>query len=194
MQKGDYLTTILRSPKTVFSFREIVMLWGEANSNAARVRINYYIKNNKLIALRRGLYAKDESYDHLELATKIIIPAYISFETVLTRAGVVFQYYEQIFVASYLTRTIVCDSQTYSYKKLKRTILVNHHGIEDAGNYAVATTERAFLDTLYINKDYYFDNLAPINWDKTFALLSIYDNQRMNKQVNNLYKQSKNDK
>jgi len=41
--------------------------------------------------LRRGLYAKDNSYDKNELATKIYIPSYISFETVLRNAGAIFQ-------------------------------------------------------------------------------------------------------
>jgi hypothetical protein len=193
MQKGDYITTILRSPKTVFSFKDIMMLWSEANSNAARVRVNYYVKSKKLIPLRRGIYAKDESYNRLELATKIITPAYVSFETVLTRAGIIFQYYEQIFVASYLSRTIVCNNQTYAFKKIKRAILTNREGIENLETYAIATTERAFLDTLYINKDYYFDNLAPLNWEKVFAILPIYENTRMAKKINNLYKQNKND-
>jgi len=47
MKKGDYISTILRSEKTVFSFKDIVLLWGDSG-NAARVRINYYLKNNDL--------------------------------------------------------------------------------------------------------------------------------------------------
>ena len=31
--------------------------------------------------------------------------------------------------------------------------------------YYVASKERAFLDILYLNKDYHFDNLSPLNFD-----------------------------
>ncbi|OGT05980.1 MAG: hypothetical protein A2X78_02795 [Gammaproteobacteria bacterium GWE2_37_16] len=187
MQKGNYIDAILRAKKTVFTFKEIALLWREAGTNTTRVRINYYIKKEKLLSLRRGIYVKDKDYNKLELATKIITPAYVSFETVLAKEGIVFQYYDRIFVASYLTRDIVCDSQVYSFKKIKRLILTNNIGVENKEECSVATKERAFLDTLYINKDYYFDNLVPLDWDKVFAILPIYQNQRMNKKVKELY-------
>jgi len=39
-----------------------------------------------------------------ELAVKINTPSYISFETVLAQAGVIFQFYESVFVASHLSK------------------------------------------------------------------------------------------
>ena len=111
MRKGNYLTTILRSPKTVFSNQDIAMLWGEPSSEAVRVRLNYYVKQGLLYRIRRGLYAKDKKYNKLELATRIFTPAYVSFETILSKEGVIFQFYSQIFVASYLTREITIDDQ-----------------------------------------------------------------------------------
>jgi predicted transcriptional regulator of viral defense system len=55
-----------------------------------------------------------------EIATKIYKPSYISFETVLSQSGVIFQYYSQIFVASYLTREIEVDGQKYFYRKINK--------------------------------------------------------------------------
>ena len=86
MKKGNYILAILRSKKTVFSFKDIALLWRDS-SKAARVRINYYVKNGDIYPVCRGFYAKDRNYDKFELATKIYAPAYISFETVLGRAG-----------------------------------------------------------------------------------------------------------
>lgn len=190
MKKGNYISVILRSKKTVFSFKDIALLWGDSD-NAARVRLNYYTKNNQLYRLRRGFYAKDKNYDKLELAAKIFTPAYVSFETVLARAGITFQYYRQIFVASYLTRDIVCNNQTYSYRKIKKLVLTNHIGIENKKECSLATKERAFLDTIYINKDYHFDNLSPIDWNKIFEILPIYSNKRMAKKVKEFYENFK---
>jgi hypothetical protein len=44
MQKGDYITAILRSSKTVFTTKDIALMWHEPSSNATRVRLNYYFR------------------------------------------------------------------------------------------------------------------------------------------------------
>jgi hypothetical protein len=193
MKKGDYLTTILRSKKTVFSFKDIALLWGDGG-NAAKSRINYYVKNGDLYHIRRGFYAKDKEYDKNELATKIYTPAYISFETVSGANGLTFQYYSQIFVASYLTREIKCDDQTYFFKKIKDEILTNKIGLANEGEYLAAAPERAMLDMLYVYKRYYFDNLSGLDWDKVFEILPIYNNKAMEKRVNKLFLETKADK
>lgn len=177
------ILTILRSDKTVFSFKDILLACEEENPSLLRRRLSYYTTQGELYRIRRGLYAKDKNYNRLELATKIFTPSYISFETVLLAAGIIFQHYEQIFVASYQTKELVCDKKLYSFKKIKDDILTNVIGVEDKNNYSIASTERAFLDTIYLNKEYHFDNLLPLNWDKALAMLPLYDNKRMNKKV-----------
>lgn len=194
MGKGDYLTAILRSPKTVFTYGDIFLLWGEQSSNSARVRLNYYVRNGDLYRIRRGMYAKDKNYNKTELASRIFTPSYVSFETVLAKEGVTFQYYSQIFIASYLSREILIDQQIYSFKKIKDDILTNPLGIENKDELSIATKERAFLDTLYINTDYYFDNLGSLNWDKILEMVEIYQNKRMLKKVKELYAIASNSK
>lgn len=185
MEKGEYLGSILRSDKTVFSTKDILLLWGEPGSNAAKARVNYYARTGKLYRIRRGFYAKDKNYNSLELATKILTPSYISFETALSKAGVTFQFYgTTIFVASYLKREVNADGALYSYRRMKKDILTNNAGIEVKKNYSIATPERAFLDVVYLYKDYHFDNLAPLDWNKVRTLLPIYrGNKRMEKKV-----------
>ncbi len=185
MEKNDILN-ILRSKNSVFSFKDVLLASQDKNPALLIRRLNYYIKQGELYSIRRGFYAKDKNYDKFELAAKIYTPSYISFETVLTRAGVVFQYYSQVFVASYLTREIKADSQVYSYKKLKDPVLTNNAGVEYNENYSIATCERAFLDVLYLHKNYHFDNLKPLNMDKVLAILPIYNNKRMEKEVKKL--------
>ncbi|MDP3093581.1 MAG: type IV toxin-antitoxin system AbiEi family antitoxin domain-containing protein [bacterium] len=187
MEKADILS-ILRSNNTVFSFKEILLSSGETNPALLRRRISYYIKKGELYPVRRGMYAKDKNYEKLELATKIFSPSYISFETVLGGAGVTFQFYGQIFVASYLTREITADGQAYAYKKIKDKILTDPAGIEKRDNYSIALPERAFLDVIYLCKDYHFDNLSPLNWNKVYEILPIYGgNKRMEKKVKQYY-------
>ncbi|MBI2634990.1 MAG: hypothetical protein HYW79_00345 [Parcubacteria group bacterium] len=186
MQKSEILN-ILRANNTVFTFKEILLASEGTNTLLLKRRLNYYVKKGELYSIRRGFYAKDKNYDKLELATKIYTPSYISFETVLRQAGMIFQYYERIFIASYITREITADNQTYEYRRVKDTILTNSVGIEKKEYYSIASPERAFLDVLYVSKDYYFDNLRSLNWDKVFELLPIYANKRMEKVVNKIF-------
>lgn len=191
MQKGDYLDSLLRSRKSVFTVKDIALLWQEPNTDAARVRLNYYVKKDELYRIRRGLYAKSKEYSKLELATRIFTPAYVSFETVLAKEGLIFQFQTHITIASYLTREISVDGQIYSYKAMKAGVLTNSVGVTHAEETSLASKERAFLDTLYVNADFHFDNLRSIDWGKTMSFLPIYDNLRMSKKVNQLFSLSK---
>ena len=179
---------ILRSKNTVFSFKEILLASCEEKPQLLKRRLSYYVKKGELYPIRRGLYAKDKNYNQLELATKILTPSYVSFETILIEAGVIFQHYDTIFVATYQTKNIVCDAHTYSFRKIKDTILTNNAGIENRGNYFAASKERAFLDVLYLNKDYHFDNLSPLDQNKILILLPIYNNKRMGNKVKSYFK------
>lgn len=188
--KGNYLSAILRSNKTVFTTEDIALLWHEPLSPKTLVRINYYVKQGELIPLRRGIYAKNENYNKLELATRIITPAYVSFETILAREGVIFQFYMPIFVASYTTRQLLVDKQVYTYRKIKHEILLNPLGVEHTNETSSAVLERALLDTLYVGALSYFDNLRSINWELLFSILPIYTNRQLEKKVEKLYKDS----
>lgn len=190
-KKGEYLEVLLRSPQTLFTTKDVALLWGEDQKQVITNRLNKYVVAGKLTRVRRGIYAKDEHYDRLELATRIYTPAYISFETVLTRAGLNFQYYDSIFVASYVTREIEVNGQMLSFIRMKGDVLSDVAGIEQLGGYSVASKERAFLDRIYISKDYHFDHLDVLDWDKVFVLLPIYHNKRMEKKVGDYFKHYK---
>lgn len=192
--KGEYLDILLRSSKTVFSTKDVALLWGEERENTVSARLNKYVKAGKLIRVRRGLYAKDKNYDKFELATRIYTPSYISFETVLTRAGINFQYYSNIFVASYVKREIEIGDQKITFIRMKNYVLSNTAGIEHKAGFAIATKERAFLDRIYVSKDYHFDHLDPLDWDKVFEILPIYNNKRMIKKVNKYFEHYKSTK
>lgn len=187
MGKSDILT-LLRSKNTVFTFKDLSLVWNETDANLIKKRVYRYVKMGKLYPIRRGIYAKDDNYDKNELATRIYTPAYISLESVLAKEGIVFQSYNQIFVVSYLAREIACDGQTYVFRRIKDTILTNSLGIEKKDNYHIASKERAFLDTIYLNKDYHFDNLSSINWNECFEMLPIYDNKAMSIRLASYYK------
>lgn len=185
----NFLTIIYGSKQTVFTSLEVAILIGEKDANKLKAKLAYYVKTGKLIRLRRGIFSKREDYNRNELAVRIYAPAYISFETILTRTGVVFQYYETVFVASYLSRNLNFKGNKFAYRKLKNETLANKKGLINRGTYFEATRERAFLDVLYLSGDYYFDNLRGIDWKVCFDLVAIYKNKTLEKKLNNYYKE-----
>ena len=132
-----------------------------------------------MILLTRGVFAKDKNYDKYELATKIYTPSYVSFETALREAGIIFQHYDTLFVAGPWPRTITINKTMITFRKLKDIVLFNPAGVDNKDNYGIASPERAFLDTIYLFPKYYFDNLRFIDWDKCFELVKIYRNRQL---------------
>jgi hypothetical protein len=182
------ITKVLRAENTVFTIKDLAILWQETNSNLLKSKANYYVKTGQLKQIRRGIYAKNSDYEQFELACKIYKPSYISLNTVNAMNGLNFQYYSSIFVISYLSREIKVDGCGYNFHKIKDSILTNMQGIKNENGYSIATLERGFLDTVYMYGDKHFDNLNPINWDKAYELVTIYDNKRMIRSLDSYYK------
>lgn len=182
----DIILAIYKNIRTVFRLKDIAMITGESNFESLNKKLNYYVHKGKLQNPRKGIYTKPD-YNHEELANCIYTPTYISLEYVLQKAGIIFQYDKRITSVSYLSRTLIVEDWPYSFRKLKGELLVNTAGIIRQNNYInIATTERAFLDTLYLEKDFYFDNINPLNKELILALLPIYQSKSLTQRVTKL--------
>ncbi len=179
----NLVAKLYQSTKTVLTNKDLALIWQETNKDNLKSKIAYYVKRGALIRLTRGVFAKDKNYSKRELAASIYTPSYISFETVLRDAGMIFQYYETIFVAGPFSKTMEVCGQTITFRKLKNELLFNSSGVLFKDNYNVATPERAFLDMVYLFPGYYFDNLNSIDWDKCFELAVMYKNKQMIKRL-----------
>lgn len=176
-------TKLYQSTKTVFTNKDLALIWEETNPDNLKAKIAYYVKRGTLTRLTRGVFAKNKNYSPKELAASLYTPSYISFETVLRQAGVIFQHYDTIFLAGPWPKNMKIDKTTITFRKLKDTVLFNPSGIANEGNYSIASPERAFLDMIYLFPKYYFDNLKRINWEKCFELVKIYGNKRLVKRL-----------
>lgn len=185
----NFILTLYQQPQTIFSFTDLQILFPKEARKSLQNKIHYATKTNKLQNLRRGIYAKLK-YKNLELANKIYTPSYLSFETVLTKKDMVFQTYQTIFLASYLSRTITINHQDFSFRKLKNSILSDPRGLILTKGYTIATKERAFLDAVYLYGDYHFDNLRPLDWNLVKKLTPIYQSQILIKRVKEYHAQS----
>lgn len=183
MATDNLIAKLYQSPKTILTTKDLALIWGETNTVNLLSKIKYYVKVGSLIRLARGVFAKSKEYDAKELATSIYTPSYISFETVLREAGIIFQHYDSIFVAGPYPMTRQIDDKIISFRKLKNSILYNALGLKNEKNYNIATPERAFLDTIYLFPKFYFDNLHSLNWEQCFELVKIYGNKQLIKRL-----------
>lgn len=189
---NNVILKLYSRPETVFTLNEVSQLFPEIAYESLRDRLYYFAKVGKLKRLHQSIYAKAD-YNPYELANKLYKPSYISLETVLGQGNVVFQYYETIFVVSYLTRTVSAGGISIQYRQIKGEVLTNTEDIEQKDGYFIATLERAFLDAVYIYKNYHFDNLGVINWEKVDSLKKIYKSKAFERRVENYYKDYKED-
>lgn len=185
--RNNIILELYKKPQTVFTFKELSLLFPDLSYQSLKDRLKYAVDTGKLKRLRRGIYVKD-NYNPFELANKIYTPSYISLETVLQKEGVIFQEYETIFVVSYLTRMVLINGLKVYYRKIKEEVLVNKEGIREENGYYIATKERAFLDAIFLYKNYHFDNLGVLDWNIVKKLVKIYKSRKLKKRVMEYYK------
>ena len=112
----------------------------------------------------------------------------MSLEYVLQISGVIFQYDTRITSASYLSRELTIDDRLFSYRRIKQDIIMEGAGIfRDSHHVNMAMPERAFLDILYLNKDFYFDNLEPLDKHKIDKIIPAYKSISLQKRVHKLF-------
>ena len=181
--KSEIILSIYKDKRSVFKLKDIALLSGDTDFQLLNLKLNYYVRTGKLQNPRKGIYAKPE-YKPEELACTIYTPSYISLETVLQKAGVIFQYDSRLTVISYLSRNIEIEGRTYRFRKLKNEILINTMGIERLENQVnIAIPERAFLDLLYLNTNYYFDNLNSLKPDLIQKIMPLYQSKTLEKKA-----------
>ncbi len=183
--RKDIVLSLYKDERTVFRLIDVAMLTEETDIQRLSKKLNYYVRKGKLQNPRKGIYTKP-GYKPEELACRIYSPSYISLEYVLQKAGIIFQLDRKITVVSYLSRNIEVDKQSISYRKIKGELLVNTSGLRKFPTHVIADPERAFLDMLYLNPNFYFDNLNPLDKKLLIKLLSVYQSKALSQRVNKI--------
>ena len=182
----NLLISVYRDSRTVFRLKDIALLTGATNFQSLNSKLNYYVRTGRILNPHKGIYAK-RGYNPEELSCRVYSPSYISLEYVLQKSGVIFQYDPGITVISYLSRSIDIDDLSLRFRKVKGEILVNSAGIHQAKNHInIASTERAFLDLMYLDPGYYIDNPGPLDKKEIKRLLGVYDNRSLNSRINEM--------
>lgn len=167
------MNELLQINRKIFHTGDLAVLWDISNKNTLYTAIKRYVQKGLLIPIYKGLYATlpPAQLDPLDLGKAIIHRyTYLTTESVLVQAGVIFQaVYAYTFVSD-LNKKVTVGSTSFLFRKLKQDYLNNPVGlIERNGNF-IASTERAVADMLYFNPRYHFDAPDGIDFEKIKAI------------------------
>lgn len=169
-----YVAQLLKSKQTVFTYETLASILHIEKKETIKSLCKRLVQSGILVHIYAGIWTLVE-YDHNEFASKLRSPSYISLETVLQKAGIIFQDYSNTTTMVWtnsLSKTI--DNHLYQYRKLQQSILLDPLGVIYTGRYMIATPERAVADMLYFYHHYYFDHPYDIDIDKLNMIKYIY--------------------
>ncbi len=167
--KQNRFVDIIRFGGLIFHTNDLARIWKINTGRTLIITLKRYVDSGLLYRLYRGLYSLKPIADLDPLlvgVAAISSYSYLSCETVLAKHGVIFQSLNYFTFISDKSKRLTISSHNYYYRQLKKDFLYNDFGVNKNNILNEASLERAVADTLYFNPNYYFDNPAPINWEK----------------------------
>ena len=181
-----------KTGKTVFSTSELAAYFSIENKEVLYVNISRMKSAGLLDTIQRGLYAiTNTEINNFELAGNLKKNSYISFETVLAKEGIIHQWYGTYFCASDRKLNLENKYGKFSFRRMPEKILNNRLGIQNIDNYFIATKERAICDYFYVAKFQHFDDTSEIDKSILIEISIIYENSRLEKDIDKLIKMIK---
>ena len=177
------ITKLIETKKTVFNIEDLAKINNSLNRDYLKVLLVRMVKRKELIRIYKGIYTYTSDYNKLELANKLKKPSYVSLQRVLFDNGIIFQdFSSKITSVSNNTYSVKVESCEYSYFKIKDEILTNPIGLTIESAFRIATVERAICDTVYLFKNFYFDNIKNVDKEALLRISKIY-NKRVKNEI-----------
>lgn len=161
---------------------ELASLWGITNRNTLTVSIHRYVKQGILTPIYRGLYATRplSTIPPYRIGAAIIHQyCYVSTETVLAAAGIIFQELSAMTFVSSRAKQGTVNGTTFRFRQMAPKLLMQPIGISDIDGVLWASPERAYADMLYFAPTYHLDNPEGLDMKKVSAIRKAvgYDRQ-----------------
>ena len=167
------IDALLKQDQKLFHTRDLSLLWGVSNKNTLYTTIKRYVDKKILIPIHKGFYSsvplKDIDLYRLGIGF-LHTYGYVSCETILVQAGIIFQQAQAITLVSSKSVSFSVAGHHYISRKIKDMFLYNKQGIEMKNGVLMATISRAIADMVYLQPRYHFDNPKSIDWKEVKAL------------------------
>jgi hypothetical protein len=167
------INELLKLDRKIYHTNDLAILWDISNKNTLYTTIKRYVQKGVLIPVYKGLYSTLplSQLDPLQLGKAVIHRyTYLTTESVLAQAGVIFQAVYAVTFVSNTSKKVSVGTMSFLFRQLKEQYLNNPTGISNQNGVFVATPERAAADMLYFNPRYHFDVPENIDFKKVKSI------------------------
>lgn len=148
MKQVDFLKKLRELNKSFYTVSDIQAILGK-DSAVVRNEIRRLIGRGSLKRLGRNVYVSPfQHYDIEEIACQLHLPCYLSFETALSRYGILSQVpYTITFATTRRSKKIMLGGREVEYRHLDSKLFFGYKLLD---HLQIAEPEKALLDQLYL--------------------------------------------
>ncbi|MCK5884732.1 MAG: hypothetical protein KAG61_13660 [Bacteriovoracaceae bacterium] len=152
----DFYSKIVKTIKSsIFTDEDLKLIFCDKNLSQIHNSLSYYLKKQKIIKYKRGVYSLSEShlpFSELVLAAKLYGPSYISFESALSFHGLIPEAVYEFTSACFQSKKKIFKTEagnfSYSHSPIEPFLLE----VEEVDGVLIAAPIRALFDTVYKRK------------------------------------------
>jgi predicted transcriptional regulator of viral defense system len=147
----DLVRNISRFNKPYWSVTDLEKILGYQSRRTLLVVLHRLAREGVLTRMRRGIYRVSiHSVEGARLANLLYTPSYLSFESALSRYGILSQIpYTITLATTRRSKKMILDGTAVEYRQLREDLFFGHRlekGLD------IAEPEKALLDALYLAK------------------------------------------
>lgn len=148
MKQVEFLKKLKKLNKSYYTVSDFQMILGQ-NRATTRKKTHSFVKSGILKRIGKNVYVVPLfSYDLEEIAAYLYAPCYLSFESALSKYGILSQIpYTMTFATSRRSKKVVLDDQEIEYRRLKPELFFGYKLVKGL---PIAEPEKALLDELYL--------------------------------------------
>lgn len=160
MKSTELLKKLDKINKSFYTIGDLEKITGQSR-NFLYVSLNRWVKTGIIKRVARGIYVPfGKDIPILEIASAIYPPNYLSFESALSRYGVLnLVPYTLTFATTRKTRNYIISDTEVVFRKIKKELFF---GYEERGGIYVAFPEKALIDQVYL----FMKGMASLNIDE----------------------------
>ena len=145
----ELVRNIIRFNKPYWSVADLDKILGYRSRQTLLVVLHRLVREGVLTRMRRGIYRVSiHSVEGAHLANLLYTPSYLSFESALSRYGILSQIpYAMTLATTRRSKKMTLDGTAVEYRQLREDLFFGHRlekGLD------IAEPEKALLDALYL--------------------------------------------
>lgn len=148
MKTIEFIKALERLDRPFYTISDLEKITGQTR-DSLYVKLNRFIKSGILERMGKGIYRAFITPSNIEkAASSLYIPNYLSFESALSRYGILTLVpYTLTFATTRKTRKFTIEGREIEFRQIKKSLFL---GYQMEGGIYIAEPEKAFIDLVYL--------------------------------------------